>query len=522
VAVLVCALISNDFFGAAQSNVAVIRIPEGLDLAAIVLSAYPVARVAHALIAPRFRRMRVSLASLQNEVVAKLALTPGTGIRVLNLQMSLDEARSGLWVLRQTGDLLFRIHLPLVWTTTTVLPLLLIAGFAVDRPDWQVMLFLAFVYGPAYICGVACVVLITALVTRVIRRFRFGLGESTWRDALLVSITADRQPSFRSALQDVASSAWIACPSPYSARAAFGFCDPLPQVASPQWSPPHLEHVTFSRLRAAAPGSRLRHSRVYQSSEGCAEIVRWVRVLEESGREPPLPSAPQPMGTVATERYSAAHPAEVWTRLLRGIRRRHVVFLPLIAAASLVIAVLMLPMLTVSVPDVAEPRVAEYRSQVVSRGEKYEAKFSDQVVERASPATGFLVLEAPEVIQVIKQGRVVGSSASGRVPLEPGRHLLEFRNDALGFQATRTVQVLSGRTARLPILLPEGTLSINAVPWADVSIDGRALGETPIPALALRAGSHELVFRHPEHGEVRQTVVVKVGEAGRVSVNMLR
>jgi len=37
-----------------------------------------------------------------------------------------------------------------------------------------------------------------------------------------------------------------------------------------------------------------------------------------------------------------------------------------------------------------------------------------------------------------------------------------------------------------------------------------------------RAGSHELVFKHPQHGELKQTVVVKPGEMGRVTVNMVR
>jgi len=82
--------------------------------------------------------------------------------------------------------------------------------------------------------------------------------------------------------------------------------------------------------------------------------------------------------------------------------------------------------------------------------------------------------------------------------------------------------VLPGRTVRVAIALPEGNLSINATPWADVTVDGRGLGETPIANVTLRAGSHELVFKHPQHGELKQTVVVKAGETGRVTVNMVR
>jgi hypothetical protein len=140
----------------------------------------------------------------------------------------------------------------------------------------------------------------------------------------------------------------------------------------------------------------------------------------------------------------------------------------------------------------------------------------------AAPTPGFMIVDAPEDLQIVEDGRVLGSSASGKVALDPGSHLIEIRSDSLGFQATRTVQVLPGKTVRVSIALPEGNLSINATPWAEVSVDGRGLGETPIANVTLRAGSHELVFRHPQHGELKQTVVVKAGETGRVTVNMVR
>jgi hypothetical protein len=36
----------------------------------------------------------------------------------------------------------------------------------------------------------------------------------------------------------------------------------------------------------------------------------------------------------------------------------------------------------------------------------------------------------------------------------------------------------------------------------------------------VRLGSHEIVFRHPELGERRQTVIVTLGSPARVSVDM--
>ena len=154
--------------------------------------------------------------------------------------------------------------------------------------------------------------------------------------------------------------------------------------------------------------------------------------------------------------------------------------------------------------------------------ERAAAAAASAAAAPAPPTPGFMIVDAPEDLQIVEDGRLLGSSASGKVALEPGSHLIEIRNDSLGFQATRTVQVLPGKTVRVSIALPEGNLSINATPWAEVTVDGRGLGETPIANVTLRAGSHELVFRHPQHGELKQTVVVKAGETGRVTVNMVR
>jgi hypothetical protein len=66
--------------------------------------------------------------------------------------------------------------------------------------------------------------------------------------------------------------------------------------------------------------------------------------------------------------------------------------------------------------------------------------------------------------------------------------------------------------------VPNGRISINALPWANVWIDGSAAGETPLANLSMPIGQHEIVFRHPQLGEQRQTVVVKTEGLTRVSV----
>ena len=60
------------------------------------------------------------------------------------------------------------------------------------------------------------------------------------------------------------------------------------------------------------------------------------------------------------------------------------------------------------------------------------------------------------------------------------------------------------------------------MPWAEVLVDGRVLGETPLANLQLPIGVHQLVFRHPDLGERAQTVTVRLDGPNRVTADLRR
>jgi hypothetical protein len=84
------------------------------------------------------------------------------------------------------------------------------------------------------------------------------------------------------------------------------------------------------------------------------------------------------------------------------------------------------------------------------------------------------------------------------------------------------VHVAPGRTAVVNIDPPSGSLSINALPWAEVWVDGERIGETPIANLSRPIGPHEVVFRHPQFGERRETVIVTAGRPARLGLDLRR
>jgi hypothetical protein len=104
--------------------------------------------------------------------------------------------------------------------------------------------------------------------------------------------------------------------------------------------------------------------------------------------------------------------------------------------------------------------------------------------------------------------------------LPAGDHNIELVNDALRFRAQRRVQINAGKTVGIRIELPNGTMNLNATPWAEVFVDGERVGETPIGNLPRSIGRHEILFRHPTLGERRATVIVTTQQAARLGVDL--
>ncbi len=134
----------------------------------------------------------------------------------------------------------------------------------------------------------------------------------------------------------------------------------------------------------------------------------------------------------------------------------------------------------------------------------------------AGPRFGGITVSSTIDLQVFKAGKVIGSTA-GPIAVNEGSHTFELVNDTLGFRLPQTVTIKGGQMTNLNISVPNGRVSINAAPWAEVTIDGTPAGQTPLANLSLPIGTHEVVFRHPQLGERRQTVVVKVDGLTRVS-----
>jgi hypothetical protein len=139
----------------------------------------------------------------------------------------------------------------------------------------------------------------------------------------------------------------------------------------------------------------------------------------------------------------------------------------------------------------------------------------DERRSRAPADTGYVSIQSPIPLRVVRNGDFVGTSEDRRLSLPAGSQVIGLENESVGFRDVRTVEVIAGKVTPVSVTLPKGEISINARPWAEVFVDGNRVGETPVSQLSLPVGVHDIVFRHPDLGERRVSVVVKIGATGR-------
>jgi hypothetical protein len=141
-------------------------------------------------------------------------------------------------------------------------------------------------------------------------------------------------------------------------------------------------------------------------------------------------------------------------------------------------------------------------------------------VAPSTPAPGWLSVQSPTRLEIREDGKLLGSTDTEQIMLAAGRHEIELANDRVGYRARRSIEVLPGQTTSVPVELPFGSLSINAQPWAEVWLNGERIGDTPIANLSRRIGTYDVVFRHPDLGERKETVNVTLRQPVRLGVDM--
>jgi serine/threonine-protein kinase len=56
-------------------------------------------------------------------------------------------------------------------------------------------------------------------------------------------------------------------------------------------------------------------------------------------------------------------------------------------------------------------------------------------------------------------------------------------------------------------------------PWAEVTVDGRVVGQTPLARIPLPPGSHSVILTHPEYRPFTRKVEIRPGETTTIRLD---
>jgi len=123
---------------------------------------------------------------------------------------------------------------------------------------------------------------------------------------------------------------------------------------------------------------------------------------------------------------------------------------------------------------------------------------------------GYLHLAVSPWAEVYIDGRFIDRTPLPNVlRLEAGSRQLMLRHpNRLDF--VQEINIMPDETLRLAVKMPEawGYLRLTVEPWAEVFLDGRSLGVTPLEDLKVSIGEHELRLKGPGGREWKETVKI--------------
>jgi serine/threonine-protein kinase len=118
-------------------------------------------------------------------------------------------------------------------------------------------------------------------------------------------------------------------------------------------------------------------------------------------------------------------------------------------------------------------------------------------------------------------GRPLGTTPLKPLTLSAGQHTVRLIHPDFG-TVDRMVRIEEGQTQQLAVDLKDetGLVQVLVTPWAEVMVDGRSLGTTPLKPIALKPGEHSLRFTHPGFPPVERRVQVRRAETVKIEVDM--
>ena len=100
------------------------------------------------------------------------------------------------------------------------------------------------------------------------------------------------------------------------------------------------------------------------------------------------------------------------------------------------------------------------------------------------------------------------------------KRVVMLENEAARPSTPRVAATPVGEVERSSLAERYGLLRLNAQPWAEVSVDGRKVGITPIVDHKLEAGKHELQLLNPNCSPHKRTITIDAGKTTSLVIEL--
>jgi serine/threonine-protein kinase len=125
---------------------------------------------------------------------------------------------------------------------------------------------------------------------------------------------------------------------------------------------------------------------------------------------------------------------------------------------------------------------------------------------------GYLTLRTDPWCDVYLGNEKLGTTPLVRAPVPSGKLTLVLRNAKAGANRRLAVTVEPGLEAKQTLVMPQGSLEVEAKDGTEVALDGQPLGTTPLEPQDVVEGRHEIRL-----GGVTKVVKIRAGKTERVA-----
>jgi PEGA domain len=121
--------------------------------------------------------------------------------------------------------------------------------------------------------------------------------------------------------------------------------------------------------------------------------------------------------------------------------------------------------------------------------------------------SGFAVVYTPFEVTISEGGKQLRPDDRNQIMLAAGLHDLRLTSRALSYDVVKQVEVKPGETTTLR-LTPTSPLTVTGTEAMEVWLDGTRVGQTPVNALQVAVGVHEVLVKKATGAERKYSITV--------------